>query len=93
VALAHKVNYEIDPDAGFPKYRSGEVIVRLKDGREFTRRKHVLPDEPAPAAAIVEKFMQNTAASMPQERARELADMIANVEQLASAHTLVESMT
>ena len=41
-ALAQKVSYEIDPDAGFPKYRSGEVIVTLKNGKQVSRRKRVL---------------------------------------------------
>lgn len=38
--LAAKVSYELDPNATFPKYFHGEVIVRLNDGREFRHREN-----------------------------------------------------
>lgn len=87
LALAQKVSYEVDPDAGFPKYRSGEVIVKLKNGKEVSRRKSILPDEPAQAAAIVRKFGENTQA-MPPARSQAIADLILNIEDIESAKTL-----
>lgn len=87
-ALAQKVSYEIDPDAGFPKYRSGEVIVTLKNGKQVSRRKRVLPDEPVSLEAIVAKFMQNTAPSMPAARSQRVADAILKLDKLADAATL-----
>ena len=88
IALAHKVSYEVDPDAGFPKYRSGEVIVKLKNGREVSRRKNVLPDEPASTEAIVGKFMENTKFVMSPARSRLIADLILNLEKIEAARTL-----
>jgi 2-methylcitrate dehydratase PrpD len=88
IALSHKVSYEIDPDAGFPKYRSGEVIVKLKNGREVSRRKSVLPDEPAPAEAIVGKFMENAKLAMSPARAHAIADLILNVQDIESTRAL-----
>jgi len=88
LALARKVSYEVDPDAGFPKYRSGEVIVKLKNGKEVSRRKSILPDEPAQAEAIVRKFMENTQFAMSPARSQAIADLILNIENIESAKTL-----
>ncbi len=88
--LADKVSYEIDPDSGFPKFRSGEVIVRLKDGRVVSRRKNVLPDEPASAAQIIAKFRQNTQYALTPAKAGQVTEMILNLEKLGSAKTLSE---
>ena len=92
VALSHKVSYEIDPESGFPKFRSGEVIVKLKNGREVSRRKNVLPDEPAPAEAIVAKFMENTKFAMAPARSQSLAGTILNVEKIESVRTLAAAL-
>ena len=88
LALAQKVSYEVDLDSGFPKYRSGEVIVKLKNGKEVSRRKSILPDEPAQAEAIVRKFMENTQFAMSPARLKAVADLILNIENIESAKTL-----
>ena len=67
--LAQKVSYEIDPDAGFPAYRSGEVIVRMRDGRVLSQRKNILPQDRAPESAVVQKFMDNTRHALTPARA------------------------
>ncbi len=86
--LAAKVSYRIDPDSGFPKSRSGEVIVRLRDGRELSQRESVLPDEPAADQAIVDKFMINVEPVMPVARAEGIRDAVLDVENLADARVL-----
>jgi 2-methylcitrate dehydratase PrpD len=88
LALARKVDYEIDPHAGFPKLRSGEVIVELRDGRKLSKRESIDPDEPAPDEAIIEKFMQNTGALMPSARARRLRDVLLALEDLSDVRML-----
>ena len=92
LALAHKVSYEIDPDAGFPKYRSGEVIVKLKNGKEISRRKNILPDDPAPTEAIVGKFMENTRCSMSVARSHSIADVILNLDKAEAATILSDTL-
>ena len=91
--LARKVSYEIDPNSGFPKYRSGEVIVRLRDGREFSRRKNILPDDRAPEAEVVRKFRDNTRDALSPERVSSIIDMILNVEAVGSARTIARALT
>lgn len=56
-----KASCEIDPDSGFPKYRSGEAVVRVRDGRVLSRCQDIVRQDRAPEAAVVQKFMDNTA--------------------------------
>ncbi len=83
--LAHKVSYEIDPNPGFPKSRSGEVIVKMKDGRELRCRDNIFPDEPASAEAIVRKFMQNTDGLLLPAQAERMRDTVLQLEKAADA--------
>ena len=91
--LAQKVNYEIDPNSGFPKYRSGEVIVRMRDGRELRRRKNILPEDRAPEADVLRKFRDNTCYVMTPERASSVIDMILNVESVSNAKSIAQALT
>ncbi len=86
--LAAKVGYEIDPNSGFPKFRSGEVIVRMRNGQEFRQRENILPDEPASESEIVDKFMINVEPAMNKARAEQIRDMLLDLEKLADARTL-----
>lgn len=91
--LAQKVSYEIDPDSGFPKYRSGEVIVRMKDGRELSRRKDILPDDRAPQAEVLRKFADNTRHALTPAQTASLIDMILNLASVRNARTLAQALT
>ena len=86
--LAAKVSYRIDPNSGFPKFRSGEVIVRTRDGRELSRRESLLPDEPASESEIVDKFMANVAPVMAAARAQCIRDEVLDLENIENARTL-----
>ena len=87
--LANKVSYEIDPNPGFPKSRSGEVIVKMKDGRELRHRDNILPDEPASAESIVAKFMQNTDGILPRARAEQVREAVLGLERVTHAGEFV----
>jgi len=82
IALAHKVDYEVDPNPGFPKSRSGEVIVKTTDGRTLSRRENILPDEPASDEQIIDKCMRSAASAMSIARARHLRDAILDIENV-----------
>lgn len=92
LALAQKVDYEIDPDSGFPRFRSGEVIVTLKDGRKLSKRESIQPDEPATDEAIVEKFMDTATSVMSPSRARRICAAILDIEQLEDARVLTRML-
>lgn len=83
LALADKVDYEADPASGFPQYYSGEVIVKLKDGREFAHREQVnrgAADRPISNDDIVAKFMDNAMQAVSRARAEELRDALLRME-------------
>ena len=57
--LRDRVGYEIDLDSLFPKYFSGGLVARLRDGRTIRHydRHHFSSDKrPMPSGTIVEKF-------------------------------------
>lgn len=91
-ALAAKVAYEVDPDSGFPRVRSGEIVIRLKNGSEVRQREVIDPNTPESNADIVTKFMDNAAVVMPQARAVALRDLILNVEQISDARELAAAL-
>lgn len=93
LSLAQRVEYEIDPQSGFPKYYSGEVIVRMKDGREVAHREFMnrgCADVPIVNADIVAKFMDNAATAVSRDRAERIRDTVLGLDELADARALAE---
>jgi len=83
LALADKVNYEVDPHSGHPVHFSGEVIVKTKDGRELAHREQVnrgAADRPLTPADITAKYMDNATLAVPLKRAEQIRDAILDVE-------------
>lgn len=88
LALAQKVDYEIDPDAPFPKYYSGEVIVRLKDGRELRHREEInrgSSDRPLSAGDITAKFRENAAMALSDAAAARIEDAVLSLDDIGNA--------
>lgn len=91
LALASKVDYEIDPGSGFPQHYSGELIVRLADGRERRHREQVnrgAADRPLTNADIIAKFMENAGLAIPERRAHEIRNAVLSLEELADVRDL-----
>lgn len=62
LALAAKVGYRADPNSGFPRHYSGELVVRLAEGREIRHREAVnrgAAERPLTNADVETKFMEN----------------------------------
>lgn len=62
LALADKVSYGADPQSPFPKAYSGEVTVKLRDGRTLRHREHInrgADDRPLSNDEIIGKFRAN----------------------------------
>jgi hypothetical protein len=83
------VHYEIDPNAGFPRTRTGEVIVTLKDGTKLRERNEINPDEPAAAEAIVQKFFSNAEMAVDRSRAEEIKDAVLALEEQPGARAVM----
>jgi 2-methylcitrate dehydratase PrpD len=91
LALADRVDYEPDPKSGFPKYYSGEVIVRLKDGRELAHREEInrgAADRPLSSEEIIAKFMDNAQLAVSTSRAGKMRDAILAMDESGSAREL-----
>lgn len=87
LALSQKVDYEIDPDAPFPKYYSGEVIVRLKDGRELRHREEInrgSSDRPLSAGDITAKFRENAAMALSASALSRIEDAVLSLDDIGN---------
>ena len=89
LALAQKVHYEIDPNAGFPRTRTGEVIVTLKNGTRLRERNEIDPDEPAAAEAIERKFFANAQMAIDRPRAEQIRDAVLALEDQPGAGAIM----
>lgn len=95
IALASRVDYEVDPRSPFPKYYSGEVIVSLSDGREVRHREHVNrggEDRPISNAEIARKFHENMALATDLPRARQVRELVLSIGSAMTARSLQESL-
>ena len=86
--LAKKVHYEIDPNAGFPKTRTGEVIVTLRNGTKLRERNVIDPDEPASAEAIERKFFENAGIAIDRSRAQKVRDAVLALDEQPDVHAI-----
>ena len=81
--LAAKVAYEVDPASPFPKYYSGEVIVRLKDGRELRHREEInrgSSDRPLSEADIARKFRENAEMALSRSAASRVEEAVLGLD-------------
>lgn len=95
LALADKVDYEVDPDSGFPRYYSGEVIAETRDGRTLRRREAVnrgCGDRPLSEADIIAKFDDNAARALSSRHAAPIRAAILGVENLPDSTVLAETL-
>ena len=87
-ALAAKVDYEVDPDSGFPKYYSGEVIATTTDGRELSHREPInrgCADRPITNEGVVEKFLGNMDVAGASGRADQVQSAVLGMEDRDAA--------
>jgi len=77
LALADRVDYAVDPESGFPRYYSGELVVDTADGRQLRHREHKnrgCGDRPLADAEIVAKFHDNARRATSAARAEVIAE-------------------
>lgn len=90
--LADKVTYGVDPNATFPKSRSGEIVLRMKNGASISRREEIRPDKAASQDEIVEKFTRNAELVIASARARRVCETILNLDEVSDIRALVEQL-
>jgi 2-methylcitrate dehydratase PrpD len=94
--LMDKVDYEIDPQADFPRYYGGEVVVELDDGRTLRERVAVNrgnPERPLGNAEIEAKFFENCALTMNEDAARRVRDLVLELDELPDVAQLEDALS
>ena len=96
LALADRVDYEVDPAATFPRHYSGEVIVTTRDGRTVRHREQINRgngERPLADAAVVDKFRQNAARAVSSERSRRIEDLVLSLDAMTDVRMLADGLT
>ncbi|QYD71578.1 MmgE/PrpD family protein [Paraburkholderia edwinii] len=84
LALAAKVDYEIDPDSTFPRHHTGEVIVEFADERRLEHREDVNrggADRPLSNDEVAEKYLSNVNGTLSPARADQVLDAVLALDQ------------
>ncbi len=95
LALADRVGYKVDPNSGFPRYYSGELLVETTDGRPLSHREAInrgSSERPLSEAEIVRKFHDNAGRATSPERAREIAHAMLSLEEAGDVATLARTL-
>jgi 2-methylcitrate dehydratase PrpD len=95
LALADRVNYEIDPATTFPRHYTGEVVVTTRGGRTFRHREAINRgngERPLSEAAIVEKFHANAGRAVSHDRARQIAALLLSLDDAADVRAVAEGL-
>lgn len=96
LALADRVDYEVDPAATFPRHYSGEVIVTTRDGRTVRHREQINRgngERPLADAAVVDKFRQNAARAVSSERSGRIEDLVLSLDAMTDVRMLADGLT
>jgi 2-methylcitrate dehydratase PrpD len=86
LALAERIDYRVDPQSGFPRYYSGELVVTTEDGRRLCHREHMnrgCGDRPLAEREILAKIHDNAARAPATERARAIAAAVLGLDEAA----------
>ena len=95
LALAQRVQYELDPATTFPKYFSGAVIVTTRDGRTLQRREDVhrgSPERPVSEADIIAKYTENARRILGAGEVDRVRETVLDIESLPDAKRLAEML-
>jgi 2-methylcitrate dehydratase PrpD len=88
--LSRKLEYEIDPKAGFPAYRSGEIIVELRNGEQLRQRENIMPDDVIADSDIERKFFSNAEMVMSRDRAQQIMAAILDLDNEPNVRRVVD---
>lgn len=86
LALAQRVEHASDPESAFPRYFSGGVEVTLANGRTVAHHERVnrgAGERALDRDAIAQKFLDNAAFAMSNDRAEAMLQTLLRLEQLS----------
>jgi 2-methylcitrate dehydratase PrpD len=93
--LSAKIKRTDDPNHGRPKYASGHVFIKTKDGKLYEERQHIHPghvENPVTAAEVQEKYRYNAIRTVSPEQAEALLRQVMSIEQMKDVRELTEPL-
>lgn len=84
LALASKVEYEIDPDSTFPRHHTGEVIIEFNDGQHWVHREAINrgnAERPLSDDEVVEKYRSNVDGVLSRHGADEVKHAVLTLDE------------
>jgi 2-methylcitrate dehydratase PrpD len=93
--LSSKIRREDDPNSGRPKYASGHVFVKTREGKIYEERQHIHPghvENPIAAADVEEKYGYNALRLVSRDKADALMKQIMSIEQVPNVRGLTEKL-
>jgi len=94
-ALMQKTSYEIDQESAYPKYYSGEVVMKLKDGRELRHREaqnRGSDARPLSADEIIAKYRGNAERVFSTGRSERVLDAVLGLDRADSVDALMNAL-
>jgi len=91
--LAAKVTYRADPDSGFPRHYSGEVVVTTTDGRVLRHREQInrgAEERPLTDDDVAAKFRDNVTLVRSGPFADRIGEALGSVEECGDVAELAE---
>ena len=95
LGLSSKIRREDDPNSGRPKYASGHVFLKTKDGKIYEERQHIHPghvENPVSAGDVQEKYRYNALRLLNEKEAGSLMQQLMAIEKLASVREVTERL-
>ena len=96
LAIASNVDWREDADTAFPRYYSGKLEARLKDGRVLEHREAVnrgSDANPLSSGDIEAKFWSNAARAVSRKKAEAVYDAVMTLDGADDAWTLARALT
>ena len=96
LAIAGNVDWREDPDTAFPRYYSGKLEARLKDGRVLAHREAVnrgSDANPLTAGDIEAKFWSNAERAVSRKKAGAVYDAVMTLDSAEDAWSLARALS
>jgi 2-methylcitrate dehydratase PrpD len=93
--LASRVSHEVDPQADFPRYYSGELVLETTSGQRLVVSEPVnrgSPERPLSGDDIEAKFMDNAAAVLGPAKAKAVRDAVLNLDRSPTVDELGKAL-
>ncbi len=95
LALCDRTRYSIDPESAYPKYYSGAVEIRLRDGRLLKQREQInrgSRERPLERADIVAKFRATASRALSAQRLDQVLNDTLSLETAPSAERFAAAL-